>query len=123
MPEVEIKIGGRSFEVSCQEGEESFLKAAAAALDHEAQKLADQLGRISETRVLLMAGLMLADKMASQKDKMEKLDEDLSAAMTEITRLKTLQNNSHLNETPQEFTKNLNEIALKAEAIANRING
>ncbi len=34
MPEVQIKIGGRPFQVACQEGEEHFLQAAAQLLDN-----------------------------------------------------------------------------------------
>ena len=37
--EVEISIGGRSFDVACQEGEEHYLIAAARLLDGEAQVL------------------------------------------------------------------------------------
>lgn len=62
MPEVDIIIGGRVFQVACQEGEEDFLRAAAALLDAEAAPIADQMGRMPESRLLLMAGLMLADR-------------------------------------------------------------
>ena len=65
MPEVTIMIGGRGFEVSCQEGEESFLHMAAKMLDDEAQVLSDHIGRMPEARMLLMAGLMLADRTAA----------------------------------------------------------
>ena len=68
MPEVEIIIGGRSFDVSCQEGEEHYLQAAAKMLDEEAAVLNAQIGRIPEARMLLMAGLMLADKTAGMQD-------------------------------------------------------
>ena len=37
MPDVDITIGGRTFQVSCQEGEEHFLRGAAQMLDAEAQ--------------------------------------------------------------------------------------
>ena len=33
MPELEVMIGGRPFQVSCQPGEEHFLRAAAGMLD------------------------------------------------------------------------------------------
>ncbi len=68
MPDIEITIGGRSFTVSCQPGEEHFLNAAAAMLDTEAQPLVAQMGRLPEARMLLMAGLMLADKTAAVED-------------------------------------------------------
>ena len=67
MPELTITIGGRAFPVACQEGEEHFLRAAAALLDAEAQPLVAQMGRLPESRLLLMAGLMLADNVAAQR--------------------------------------------------------
>ena len=68
MPEIKIHIGGREFDVVCKKGEEPFLESAAAMLDAEAQALSDAMGRIPESRMLLMAGLMLADKTASLED-------------------------------------------------------
>ena len=70
MPEVKIEIGGREFDVACQTGEEHFLRTAAGYLDVEAQVLVGQIGRIPAERMLLMAGLMLADKMAGLEDKL-----------------------------------------------------
>lgn len=75
MPEVRISIGGRDFDVACQEGEEHFLHAAANLLDTEATSLLNQIGRMPEPRMLLMAGLMLADKTAGLDDQLKKLEE------------------------------------------------
>lgn len=75
MPEVRISIGGRDFDVACQEGEEHFLHAAANLLDTEATALLNQIGRMPEPRMLLMAGLMLADKTAGLDDQLRKLEE------------------------------------------------
>lgn len=65
MPELEIKIGGRGFRIACQEGEEPHLEAAAELLDREAQHLIASVGSVPESRMLLMAGLMLADRLTS----------------------------------------------------------
>ena len=73
MPEVNISIGGRLFEVACQEGEQRYLEAAARMLDREAAVMTDQLGRMPESRMLLMAGLMLADKTAGLEDRIRDL--------------------------------------------------
>ncbi|MFA7432548.1 MAG: cell division protein ZapA [Gemmobacter sp.] len=70
MPELEITIGGRPFRVACQPGEEDFLRAAAAMLDAEAGPLLAQMGRMPEARLLLMAGLMLADRTAAVEDQL-----------------------------------------------------
>jgi len=78
MPEVTIQIGGRDFEVSCQEGEQVYLQAAARMLDDEAQVLSDQIGRMPEARMLLMSGLMLADKTAAVEDRIKEVEEQLA---------------------------------------------
>jgi cell division protein ZapA len=72
MSQITIKIGGRSFDVVCQEGEENYLKTAAAMLDEEAQKLESAGARITESRMLLMAGLLLADRTAASEEKLSK---------------------------------------------------
>ncbi len=73
MPDLEITIGDRKFFVSCRPGEEHFLNAAAKLLDDEATPLQAQMGRLPEARMLLMAGLMLADRTASLEDELRQL--------------------------------------------------
>ena len=126
MPEVEIEIGGRRFEVACQPGEEDYLISAATALDKEASSIGDQLGRLSESRMLLMAGLMLADQAGNLKEKLAKSDADLTAAISEISRLNAELSSSSIpgNENAAlsaEFEKTLTDIAEKAERLADKI--
>ena len=80
MPDLEINIGDRKFFVTCRSGEEHFLNAAAKMLDAEATPLQEQMGRLPEARMLLMAGLMLADRTAS-------LEDDLRQARSQIADL------------------------------------
>ena len=51
------------------------MTAAAALLDAEATELSAQIGRLPEQRMLLMAGLMLADKMATLKLQLAQAEE------------------------------------------------
>ena len=73
MPELDVTIAGRNFQVSCQPGEEHFLRSAAAMLDAEAAPLLDQLGRLPDGKMLLMAGLMLAAQTAAVEDEVRTL--------------------------------------------------
>lgn len=75
MPEVEVEIGTRVFSVACQEGEEAYLKSAAKMLDTEAAVVLGQIGRMPPERMLLMAGLMLADKTAALEDDLREMQE------------------------------------------------
>ena len=124
MPEVDIDIGGKSFTVSCQAGEEQYLVSAAAALNLEADKLGDQIAKLSEARMLLMAGLMLADKTAGAQDRLSQAEADLSKATAEIARLKSLSQvvSERMEVVPEELAKNLADIAIKAESLADQIN-
>jgi cell division protein ZapA (FtsZ GTPase activity inhibitor) len=84
MPNITISIGGREFEVACQEGEEHFLHSAAKMLDAEAAVLVEQIGRMPEARMLLMAGLMLADKTAGVQDQLQKALGELKTMRAEL---------------------------------------
>lgn len=87
MPEVTIEIGGRSFVVACQAGEEPFLNAAAAMLDTEAQALLSSGARLAQDRMLLMAGLMLADKAISADDELGAMETRLASQAAIIDEL------------------------------------
>lgn len=121
MPEVKIEIGGRDFDVACQEGEEHFLRTAAKLLDDEASTLTNQVGRLPETRMLLMSGLMLADKAAGIEDTIAELQAQLDARGAEIAALKEKVAEPEKVEVPvvpQAVTDAFAEIAARSEAIA-----
>ena len=122
MPELEITVGGRSFHVSCRVGEEHFLNAAAKMLDTEAQPILTQLGRLPEARMLLMAGLMLADRTAAVEDELRvmklKLAELQAAAAVPVKPERV-----EVPVIPQAVTDTLAEIAARAEALASQIEG
>lgn len=125
MPEVQINIGGRAFEVSCQEGEEHFLQAAAKMLDDEASVLSQQIGRLPEARMLLMAGLMLADKTAGVQDKLAELEAQLAAKTEELEALKSAPapepERVEVPVIPQIVNDTMAELAARAEALAGDI--
>lgn len=122
MPEITIQIGGRGFEVSCQEGEESYLHSAAKMLDEEAQVLSDQVGRMPEARMLLMAGLMLADKTAAVEDKIRDVEAMLAEREAELEQLRNIPppepNRIEVPVVPDSVIETLAEFAARAESLA-----
>lgn len=122
MPQVEISVGGRTFEVACQEGEEHYLISAAKMLDEEAGHLSAQIGRMPEARMLLMAGLMLADKTAGLEDKVQAAEGQMAQLQAQID---TLQDRPaervEVPVVPSEVTDTLAEIAARAEALADQV--
>lgn len=125
MPEVQITIGGRSFEVACQEGEESFLQSAAALLDNEASTLVSQIGRLPEARMLLMAGLMLADKTAGLEEKLKTVQARLDDSQNQVSELKAKPapepTKVEVPVIPQALLDSMGELAARSESLADEI--
>ena len=127
MPEVEVEIGGRTFEVACQDGEEHYLKAAARMLNEEASVLTAQIGRIPEPRMLLMAGLMLADKTAGIQDKLRVLEDKMAEKEAELDQLRNAPapepQQIEVPVVPQTVSDAMAEIAARAESLADQLDG
>ncbi len=118
MPDLEITVGGRPFLVSCQPGEEHFLRAAAGMLDAEAQPLIASMGRLPEAKMLLMSGLMLADKTAAVEDEIRQL----KARLAELeARPVPAAQKVEVPVIPPQVAETLAEIAARAEALAVRM--
>lgn len=122
MPEVTVKIGGRDFAVECQEGEQHYLQSAAALLDAEASVLAAQIGRMPEARMLLMAGLMLADKAAGMEEQLRSGEDKMAAQEAELEALRGAPGPApervEVSVIPEAVTDSMAEIAARAEALA-----
>jgi len=124
MPEVTIHIGGRSFEVACQDGEEHFLHSAAKMLDDEAQALAAQIGRLPETRMLLMAGLLLADKTANLGERLSIAEQEIKSLRSELDQKRNVSSEpsepviERVEVIPQEVTDYLESLAQQLEDMA-----
>lgn len=122
MPEETITIGGKSFEVACQEGEEHYLRSAAAMLDTEARALIEQIGRLPESRMLLMAGLMLADKTAGAEDRVRVLEAELAEAQAVIDALRSQpRQRVEVPSVPAATVERFAELAARAVALADQL--
>ena len=120
MPEVAINIGDKKFTVTCQPGEESALEVAASLLNNEAAFLVNEIGQLSEQKLLLMSGLMLADKMATQSEKLAKSEIALEEA---LKKAQTLEENVNLQQVPvaEDLLEEFMTITEKAEKLASKI--
>lgn len=60
-----IEVNGKSYVVGCEDGQEDHLAALARAVDARAREAARDAGSLGETRIMLMAALVLADDLAA----------------------------------------------------------
>ncbi|MDH7638639.1 cell division protein ZapA [Sphingomonas oryzagri] len=63
MAQVNVEIGGRSYELSCRDGEEERLRLLGRLVDAKAADVTRAIGKASEARELLLTALLLADEL------------------------------------------------------------
>ncbi|MBA2919695.1 cell division protein ZapA [Sphingomonas sp. MAH-20] len=63
MAEVTIEVGGRRYDVACRDGEEAQLRRVAMLVDQKAEQARAAVGNANESRLLLLAALLLADEL------------------------------------------------------------
>lgn len=71
MPQVVLKINGFPYTLGCPDGQEENLKALGAELNKRIESIKAQMGNLGEARLLVMAGIMLADELADLKREVE----------------------------------------------------
>lgn len=116
MPDITITIGGRDFDVACAEGEEHFLRSAAGMLDTEAQVMVGQIRHLTESRMLLMAGLMLADKTAGMEDNLKIAERKIASLEAELAQAREVS-----QDVPDAVKDTFAELAARAEALAAQV--
>ncbi|GGF69203.1 cell division protein ZapA [Paracoccus acridae] len=114
MAEVEFTIGHKEYRVAAQDGEERLLQRAAGLLDAEAQHILSQAGRTPEPRLLLLAGLMLADRLATMEERAEKAERHLNRLQANPTRVE-------VPVIPADLKEAMAELAARAESLADRL--
>ena len=73
MAEVDISINGRSYRISCKDGEEERVKSLATLINNQVQKLSEKIGQLGEARMILLASLVLLDKSDEIEKEAEKI--------------------------------------------------
>src|ERR1700761_4543902 len=71
MPLVNIMVNGRAYTVACDDGEEDHLRELAATVDAKAREVLSSVGQVGDTRLLLMAALLMADEHSAALSRLE----------------------------------------------------
>jgi cell division protein ZapA len=71
MPQVLVNIGGRSYRLACNPGEEEHLAALAKLVDDKIGEMQGEFRDIADQRIVVMAALSIADELFDAKRKAE----------------------------------------------------
>lgn len=75
MAQIKIKINGRTYEIACDDGQEEHVARLGRYLDTKVGELASQVGQVGDTRLLVMASLMITDELSEAYGELDDIRE------------------------------------------------
>ena len=91
MAQVDITVNNQNFLIACEDGQEDRLIDLSKIVDDKVGELAAQVGKVGQTRLLVMAALVIADELVDLRET-EKLkpvqnsDDTAVACIEELSR-------------------------------------
>ena len=120
MTELEISIGGRVFSVACDNEEQEKVREAAALINEEADSIQSQLGRLPESKMLLLSALMIADRLVdveTESKVLKEKSEELSDLKNKNQELE--QHRNALQSDYQKLESLVEKMLAKLEIVSN----
>ncbi len=74
MAQVNVSIGGRSYRLACNEGEEPHLESLAREVDAKFEAMHQAFGEIGDQRLIVMTALTFADEYAEARQRIATLE-------------------------------------------------
>ncbi len=100
MAHVELEINERTYKIACDNGQEEHLKKLGDYLEGRVQELVTSIGQVGDSRLLVMASLLIADELLENNAKFE---------------------GSHVGEGIAEQSEQDENLSLAIEGLAKRI--
>ncbi len=73
MGQVAITINGNNYQIACDEGQEERLTRLGAYVDERTAELVKSVGNVGDVRLMVMASLLVTDKLFDTIAEVEKL--------------------------------------------------
>ena len=109
MAQITITINSREYAIACEDGQETHILQLSRILDEKAKLLGDGVNQISESMLLAMIGLLLADELSELK-KGAKIQEAPSVDTEELQRI------------DNELSSTIKSLNNQIKSLANEIN-
>lgn len=109
MGQVVVTIAGKSYRLACEDGDETRLSALAQTFDATVDELRSSFGEVGDTRLAVMAGLVMTDRLGEATTKIDQM----AAQISELQAALSLAQTSNMGADGQ--------IRQKVESLADRL--
>src|ERR1700749_2976613 len=89
MAQVSVEVNGRPYVVGCEDGQEAHLRELAQLFDAQVRQVSSEVGQLGETRLFLMASLLMADELAEARTRLARLQGEANRLKIERETIET----------------------------------
>lgn len=116
MAEVTVTINGRTYKMSCDDGQEKHLLGLAGQVNSYVEQMKTTVGQVGDTRLLLMASIMIADHLSETKRRVDTLEKELQRQQSARD-----QSAQRMGEEQVSIASALEETAARIEDMTRRL--
>jgi cell division protein ZapA len=106
MSNVPVVINGRTYDLTCNDGQEKHLQDLANEIGRRVDELVKTVGQAGEARLLLMVSLLLADELNDSNGELDRIQRGGSGIASEDAVAGSI----------EKLAKQIQDIAAKLEA-------
>ena len=117
MPQAYVNIGGRSYRLACNAGEEPHLEALAKFVDGKIDEMHKSFGEIGDQRIVVMAALSIADELFEARRKAETQTSEAAAGL-EAEKM----SRSAAEARASALERSIDEMISRVEALTENLN-
>lgn len=118
MAHVSVTINGRQFRMACDDGQEEHLQRLAADINGRVDQLKGSFGEIGDTRLTVMAAIMVADELVDVGRRLKAAEQEL-ASLRESRALMV----ERAERDQQRLADLIDQTADTVERLAERLSG
>lgn len=118
MSQVSVTINGRVYRMACDDGQEEHLSRLARDLDARIARLRESFGEIGDTRLTVMAGLMVADELVEAKRQIKAREQDIAEMKESRSAI-----GDRIEASELAVADAIGEAAERIEQLAHSLNG
>jgi cell division protein ZapA len=115
MAQVTVRINGYAYTVGCQDGEEQHLLAMAGEVDRRIDSIKAVAGQSGESRMLVMAALLMADDLYEMDKALKQTKKEADAAAKAAAQAAQTAGDPKLERRLTRLAKRAEEIAAGLE--------
>ncbi len=116
MAQVNLTVNGRVYRMACEDGEEDHVTQLGARFDGAIDELRGALGEIGDQRLMVMAGILMTDRLDDAERRLARFEQDLREQ-----RSRGLDSLARYEGVEENFVAHLEAAAERLERLASRL--